>query len=75
MACAISSLIYKIRGRDCPDQSKLHVGKAIRNVTELTLTVSTVLVLQTPFLNPIFVPEKKKYLFGSIGGGRIVNGT
>jgi hypothetical protein len=51
------------------------VGKAIRNVTELTLTVSTVLVLQTPFLNPIFVPEKKKYLFGSIGGGRIVNGT
>jgi hypothetical protein len=46
-----------------PDQSKPQVGKPIHNVTlKLTLTVSTVLVPQTQFRNPIFMPEKNLYL-------------
>lgn len=63
MACAISSLIYKVRGRDRPDQSKPQVGKSIHNVTlKLTLTVSTVLVLQTLFLILSLCLKKNRYL-------------
>lgn len=43
-----------------PDQSKPQVGKAIHNVRlKFTLTLSAVLVLQTLFLNPVFMPEKE----------------
>jgi hypothetical protein len=63
VARAISSLSYKYVDETGPDQSRPHVGRAIHNVTlKLILTGSTVLILQTLFLNPIFMPEKNPYL-------------
>jgi len=66
MACAIMSLLYKIRGRDRSRSRyrKPQVGRAIYNVTlTLTLTVPPVLVLQTLSLNPIFTPGKKIFIW------------